>query len=144
MPNLKDASFRAFTTLHRSVFDMSKGRVMGKAAGMPVVKLTTTGRKTGARRDTMLTTPLQEGTKIMLVASMGGAPKHPAWYLNLRSNPQVTVTIGGERRDMVARTAGPEERADLWPRIIGAHPNYGGYQEKTSREIPVVVLEPAS
>lgn len=110
---------------------------------MPVVELTTTGRKSGQPRTTMLSSPYQEGDSIVLVASAGGNEHHPAWYLNLTADPNVKVAIGGKpAQRMKAETAGPEERARLWPIIVRDHANYGGYQRRASREIPVVVLTP--
>jgi deazaflavin-dependent oxidoreductase (nitroreductase family) len=92
----------------------------------------------------MLTSPLQEGTAFVVVASRGGDDHHPAWFLNLRDNPDVEVSVKGEpKRRMRARIANPEERARLWPRVTADHKNYAGYQTKTEREIPLVLLEPA-
>jgi deazaflavin-dependent oxidoreductase (nitroreductase family) len=144
MVNVRDAGFKAVTRLHRAIFDVSNGRVGGKASGMPVIRLTTTGRRSHQPRDTMLTAPIHDDNKFVLVASFGGADRHPLWYLNLRQDPSVTVTMNGCQRSMVARTAGEEERAELWREIVNAHKNYGAYQRKTDREIPVVILEPAS
>jgi deazaflavin-dependent oxidoreductase (nitroreductase family) len=141
--NIKRNLQRTATGLHRQVFDLSKGRLAGKAFGMPVVKLTTTGRKSGQPRDTMLTTPVHDESRIVLVASDGGAPHDPAWYLNLRHDPHVTVTLSGRTRTLVARTASDDEKAALWPQIVAAYPGYAGYQTKTDRNIPVVILEPA-
>ncbi len=141
--NLQRSAQRLFTGAHRQVFDLTKGRLAGKAFGMPVVKLTTKGRKSGQPRDTMLTTPLHDAGRIVLVASANGADQHPAWYLNLRRDPQVTATLEGRSRPMVARTASAEEKAELWPQIVAAYKGYAGYQTKTDRNIPVVILEPA-
>jgi deazaflavin-dependent oxidoreductase (nitroreductase family) len=141
--SFKDVYFKAFTDFHRAVFVASKGRVAGKLIGMPVVMLTTVGRKSGKIRHSMLTTPLELGESFVLVASFGGDDRHPAWFLNLRDHPNVEATIGGRTRKMVARVAAGDERADLWTRLTAAHVNYGGYQTKTDREIPVVVLDPA-
>lgn len=141
--NLKRDLQRAATGIHRGVFDVSKGRLAGKAFGMPVVKLTTTGRKSGQPRDTMLTSPIHDEGRIVVVASANGAPQHPAWYLNLCQDPHVTATLSGRARPMIARTAGDEEKAVLWPQIVAAYPGYAGYQAKTDRIIPVVILEPA-
>jgi deazaflavin-dependent oxidoreductase (nitroreductase family) len=137
-----DRSFRIYNSIHRAVFDLTRGRLAGKLAGMPVLKLTTTGRKTGKRRDTMLTSPLQDGDRVIVVASKGGDPRHPAWYLNLRDNPEVTVTMQGRTRAMTAHTAALEEKAELWPRIVASSKGYGDYQKRTDRDIPVVVLRP--
>jgi deazaflavin-dependent oxidoreductase (nitroreductase family) len=143
MANLRDASFKTVTRIHRAAFDASKGRLGGKVSGMPVVKLTTKGRKSHQPRDTMLTTPIHDDGKVVVVASAGGAARHPSWYVNLRDDPKVTITMGGERRSMLARTANPDEKAQLWPDIVKAYKGYAGYQEKTDRDIPVVILEPA-
>jgi deazaflavin-dependent oxidoreductase (nitroreductase family) len=139
----KDNLFRALTTVHRALFDASKGRVGGRAAGMPVLVLTTTGRTTGKLRHAMLTSPLQVGDDVMLVASYGGDDREPAWCRNLRAQPAVEITMQGKKRAMRAHIADPTERADLWPKITSAHANYAGYQRKTDREIPVVILRPA-
>jgi deazaflavin-dependent oxidoreductase (nitroreductase family) len=91
----------------------------------------------------MLTSPVQQGDDIILIASYGGGPKHPQWYLNLQANPEVEVTRNGKVTKMRARTAEPDERAALWPHVVAAYKGYAGYQEKTDREIPVVILSPA-
>ena len=138
-----DLSFKIFTRIHRAVFDLTKGRLGGRVGGMPVVKLTTTGRKTGKKRDTMLTSPVHDADRVILVASKGGAPKHPAWYLNLRDHPDVVITMQGKTRPMTAHTATAEEKTELWPKIVAGFKGYGGYQTKTDRDIPVVVLQPS-
>jgi deazaflavin-dependent oxidoreductase (nitroreductase family) len=137
----KDMLFKGFTDFHRSVFLASKGKVAGNLMGMPVVMLTTTGRKSGKIRHNMLATPLELGDSFVLVASYGGDDRHPTWYLNLAANPHVETTMRGRTRKMVARVATGDERADLWGRLTAAHSNYGSYQKKTDREIPVVVLD---
>jgi deazaflavin-dependent oxidoreductase (nitroreductase family) len=138
----KDQVFRAVTGLHKGVYNVSKGKVGGRGMGMPVVILTTTGRKSGQLRETMLTTPLIIGDKVTLIASFGGDDREPSWCLNIRKTAQVKLTMEGQTRDMLAHIADADERAQLWPQITSAHRNYAGYQTKTSREIPVVVLEP--
>ncbi len=92
----------------------------------------------------MLTTPIADGDRIVLVASKGGADRHPAWYLNLVADPDVEVTTSAGHRRMVARTADPDERAALWPRIVRRYSGYRRYQERTARVIPVVICEPAT
>jgi len=109
---------------------------------MPVVMLTTTGRRTGKRRSTMLTSPVSDDGRVVLVASYGGDPRHPAWFLNLREQPDVTLTMAGRERRMHARVASGDEKAALWPAIVAAYRGYGAYQRRTDRDIPVVVLEP--
>jgi deazaflavin-dependent oxidoreductase (nitroreductase family) len=138
----KDAIFKAVTRFHRMVFDVSKGKVTGKAGGMPVVKLTTIGCKSGQSRSTMLTSPLVEGDNVVLVASYGGDDRDPMWYSNLVANPDVEVVINGSTKSMRARVAEGDERTRLWENLTAKHANYAGYQRKTSRQIPVVVLEP--
>ena len=138
----KDVIAKAITTFHRFVFDISKGKVAGTTGGMPVVKLTTIGRKSGKPRTTMLTAPLEEDDKVVLVASYGGDDRDPMWFSNLVANPDVDVLIGGSQRKMHARVAEGDERTRLWEALTAEHANYAGYQRKTSRQIPVVVLEP--
>jgi deazaflavin-dependent oxidoreductase (nitroreductase family) len=138
----KDRVFRIATNLHRVTFRLSKGRIFGRAMGMPVVELGTIGRKSGKQRSTMLAVPIIEHDRLVLVASFAGDDRHPAWYGNLRANPRVRATIGGSTRTMIARTATEEERAQLWPRVIDTYDGYHRYQERTDRPIPVVILEP--
>jgi deazaflavin-dependent oxidoreductase (nitroreductase family) len=110
---------------------------------MPVIELTTVGRRSGQTRATMLTSPYQEGSTIVIVASRGGDDHHPAWYLNLRDHSEVTVSTGGKpAQRMRAEIAGPRDRDRLWPLITADHKNYDGYQRKTKREIPLVLLRP--
>ncbi|HEY2427936.1 MAG TPA: nitroreductase/quinone reductase family protein [Acidimicrobiales bacterium] len=139
-----DLSLKAMNAIHRGVLKLSGGRLGWEGMGMPVLELTTTGRKTGQPRTVMLTSPLQEGSTIVVVASRGGDDTHPGWFLNLRDNPDVMVALkGGAPQPMRARVASPEERARLWPRVTSDHKNYAGYQTKTKREIPLVLLEPS-
>ena len=97
----------------------------------------------GRRSHTKRTTPLlyiEDGDDLVIVASKGGSRKHPAWWLNLRDSPRTTVQVGGERRDVVAREAGGDERERLWQRLVEVWPDYDSYQARTSRQIPVIVL----
>ncbi|TQC45657.1 nitroreductase family deazaflavin-dependent oxidoreductase [Rhodococcus sp. WS4] len=109
--------------------------------GLPVCLLTTTGRKTGEPRISPLLF-LEDGDCIVLVASQGGLPKHPMWYLNLRANPEVTVQVKSRVRPMTAHVADPEERARLWPRLVDMYADFDNYQAWTDRTIPVVVCSP--
>lgn len=143
MPVVKDTIGRVGNLVHRSVFRATKGRLMGKFFGMPVVELFTTGRKSGLRRSTMLTSPVREGDSVVLVASWGGDDRHPTWYLNLRDNPDVEATFDGRTRKMRARTATPEEKERLWPKVTSQYKGYAGYQKRTDRDIPLVILDPA-
>ena len=108
--------------------------------GSTILLLTTTGRKTGEKSTTPLIYTL-DGDDPVIVASKGGAPEHPGWYRNLVKNPEVEVQIEGEKFRARARTAAGEERGRLWRQMNEMWPHYAEYQEKTDREIPVVVLE---
>lgn len=130
--------------VHRAILRLSLGKLGWRVAAMPVIELTTTGRKSGRPHTVMLTSPLQQGEAYLIVASRGGDDHHPAWLLNLRDHPGVEVKVGGgPRRPMRARIASAQERASLWPSIVAKYRNYGGYQARTEREIPLVFLEPA-
>ena len=109
--------------------------------GSPVLLLTTIGRKTGRRRTTPLLY-LENGENMVVVASNGGAPKHPTWWLNLEANPEATVEVGRRKLRVRAEKAGGEERRRLWTRLVEMYPAYEDYQKRTTREIPVVVLCP--
>jgi deazaflavin-dependent oxidoreductase (nitroreductase family) len=138
----KDAFYKVGTGIHRAVFNVSKGRIFGKAFGMPIVELVTTGRRSGKERSTMLAVPIVEGNRLVVVASFGGDDRHPEWYLNLQANPEVRATIAGSTRTMSARIATEEEKSELWPQITSVFEGYARYQERTERPIPVVILEP--
>ena len=140
-----DFQLKTMNTIHRVLLKVSFGRIGWSGAGMPVLELTTTGRKSGQPRSVMLTSPYQEGSTIVIVASRGGDDTHPAWFLNLRDNPAVEVTFkGAPKQRMKATVASAEERARLWPLVTNQYKNYANYQTKTEREIPLVLLEPAS
>lgn len=109
----------------------------------PALLITTRGRKSGLRRRTALIYG-KDGDNTVIVASRGGHPKHPAWYLNLVENPEVEVQVGAEKFKAVAHTATPEEKARLWALMTSVYPPYDSYQDKTTRVIPVVVLERTS
>jgi deazaflavin-dependent oxidoreductase (nitroreductase family) len=109
---------------------------------MPVVVVTNIGAKTGKVRKTPLMRVEHDG-RYAAVASLGGAPKNPVWYYNLKANPRVEVQDGQKRADMIAREITGAERAEWWERAVAAYPPYADYQERTSRRIPVFVLEPA-
>ena len=143
--NVKDLGARAVNVFHRTVFDLSGGRVFGSLSGMPVVELTTIGRKSGEPRTVMLTSPVKHEGNLVIVASYGGDDRHPAWFLNLQANHEVEVTAEGRsKQKMSARVATPVERAILWSQVTTTYKGYAGYQERTDREIPLVILEPNS
>jgi deazaflavin-dependent oxidoreductase (nitroreductase family) len=140
-----DLLFKTMNTIHRGALKLTGGRIGWRASGMVVLELTTTGRKSGQPRTVMLTSPLQQGDTVVIVASRGGDDRHPSWFLNLRENADVEVVVGGQpKKPMRARVASAEERAELWPQITSKHRNYAGYQTKTTREIPLVLLEPVA
>jgi deazaflavin-dependent oxidoreductase (nitroreductase family) len=129
--------------MHSRVYRLTGGRVGGQIGKVPVLLLTTIGRKSGEPR----TQPLaytHAGDGYAVIASKGGAPQHPFWYLNLRANPLAEVTVGRATRKVRARDAQGEERERLWRALADLYPGYDRYAQKTSRRIPVVVLEPAT
>jgi len=139
-----DLQMKAMNGVHRVALKVTGGRVGWKLLGMPVVELTTTGRKSGEPRTVMLTSPLQEGSTVVVVASRGGDDRPPAWLLNVEASGDVQVSMGGKAPEpWKARVATPEERTRMWPVIAEKHKNYAGYQTKTDREIPLVLLTPA-
>ncbi|MFN8121356.1 MAG: nitroreductase family deazaflavin-dependent oxidoreductase [Thermoleophilia bacterium] len=110
--------------------------------GVPTLLLTTRGHRSGVARRTALIYG-RHGDAYVVVASYGGSPEHPDWYVNLDADPEVVIQVGAERMAARARTAGPGERGGLWTLMTGIWPDYDAYQAKTEREIPVVVVEPA-
>jgi deazaflavin-dependent oxidoreductase (nitroreductase family) len=135
---------RIMSALNTWLFRASRGRLGARFfGGAPVLLLMTTGRKTGARRTAPLIY-LADGKDLVLVASKGGMSHHPLWYLNLEANPAVEVQIGDKTTAMRARRASLEEKAGLWPRLVAIYRDYDGYQARTDRDIPVVILSPCS
>lgn len=127
---------------HTALFRASGGRLGRRfLRGAPVGLLTTTGRKSGAAR-TLPLIYLEDGERIVLVASQGGAVRHPVWYLNLDANPDVEFQIAGESRKYRARTGTTEEKASYWPRLCAIYRDYDDYQRRTDRSIPIVLLDP--
>jgi deazaflavin-dependent oxidoreductase (nitroreductase family) len=137
-----DLTLKAMNAIHRGVLKVSGGRIGWNASTMPVLELTTTGRKSGLRRSVMLTSPMRDGTALVVVASRGGDDQPPAWFLNLQADPEVEVVLQGQpAQRMRARVATAEERARLWPQVVADHRNYADYQTKTTREIALVLLD---
>ncbi|MCV2393284.1 nitroreductase family deazaflavin-dependent oxidoreductase [Actinotalea sp. M2MS4P-6] len=135
----------AMNAAHRALIAVTFGRVGWRFGSTPALELTTTGRRTGEPRSTMLTAPLVLGDALVVVASRGGDDKHPAWLLNLRAHPEVTVTLEGRPPvTMHAREMTPAERAQHWPTITATHHQYAEYQRRTDRVIPLVLLEPVA
>lgn len=140
-----DLALKTMNVVHRVVLAASGGRLGWRAGGMPVLELTTRGRRSGQQRSVMLTSPVQEGDMLVLVASRGGDDESPAWLLNLTDDPDVEVRLGGgEPRAMRARIATTAERDQLWPQVVARYGGYGAYQRRTDREIPLVLLTPRS
>lgn len=134
--------WNAFTRLHVLVYRRSHGRVGASYRGAPVLLLNHVGRRSGQRRASPLLY-LPDGDDLVIVGSKGGSPRHPAWWVNLRASPTTTVEVPGEKREVTARQASPEEKARLWPRLVEMYADYEAYQRSTTRDIPVVMLSPA-
>ena len=135
------AILKLISKLNVLVYRLSGGRVMGKLKGSPICLVTMTGRKSG-RRITMplMYTPHQD--RVLIVASLGGAPQHPVWYHNLIANPNVTIQDGKRVRSMLVRQAAPQEKAELWPVCVASYPEFADYQARTGRDIPLMICEP--
>lgn len=129
--------------VHRWVYVRSNGLVGSRIGGMPVLLLTTTGRKTGRSHTTALQY-LPEGESYVVIASNAGEPRYPAWYLNVKARPEAVVQRGRRRMAVLAREVEGEERRRLWARALEVHPAYAVYQNRTTRCIPIVVLDPES
>jgi deazaflavin-dependent oxidoreductase (nitroreductase family) len=137
-----DRFMTTMTHAHRLLVKASGGRLGTTMGPSPVVELNTIGRSSGKRRSAMLAAPVVENGTYVLVASKGGDDRHPFWYTNLLAEPNVEITVDGVTHAMRARAATVEEKAELWPRVVSAYRGYAAYQEKTAREIPVVICEP--
>jgi deazaflavin-dependent oxidoreductase (nitroreductase family) len=135
------AILKLISKLNVLVYRLSGGRVMGKLKGSPICLVTMTGRKSG-RRITMplMYTPHQD--RVLIVASLGGAPQHPVWYHNIMANPDVVIQDGSRIRKMHARQASAAEKAELWPLCVASYPDFAAYQARTERDIPLMICEP--
>jgi deazaflavin-dependent oxidoreductase (nitroreductase family) len=136
-------STAAWARKQAETYERTDGTDAADLRGRPVIVLTSVGAKTGMLRKTALMRVEHEGT-YAVVASLGGAPKHPVWYFNLKANPHVELQDGPTRRDYLAREVSGDEKAVWWNRAVEVWPDYAKYQAKTDREIPVFVLEPIS
>lgn len=132
---------KTLNVAHKAMLTLSAGRLGWNTLGMTVLKVTTIGRKSGTPHTVMLTSPMKVGDAHVVIASRGGDDRHPAWYLNMLANPEVTVEMKDVTTTMVAGTASAEEKAKLWPQIVAAYRGYGRYQRRTERDIPVVFLK---
>jgi deazaflavin-dependent oxidoreductase (nitroreductase family) len=136
---------RRSTRVHVALYRRSGGRIGGHLPGWPEARILLVDH-TGARSGVKRTSPLmyrEDGDIVAVAASKAGQPTHPAWFHNLRANPQTTIQIGSEVRDVRARVASDEERVRLWPRFVAAYPGYDFYRRNAKgREIPIVIFEP--
>ena len=136
----RNALVELFWRIHPSLYRWSGGRIGGSMMGLPVLLLTTTGRKSGQPRTTALMY-LVRGKDYVVIASYLGEPRHPSWWLNLQAQPDASVQVGSETQRVKAREAEGEEREELWRAAVNKTADYEEYQARTSRRIPVVVLE---
>jgi F420H(2)-dependent quinone reductase len=128
--------------VHAGVYRATGGKLFGRMGKSPILLLNTVGRKTGRKR----TSPLlyvMDGEDFVIIASKGGAPTHPAWYLNLKANPDATVEVGDRKVRVRAEEVDSEEKVRLWQKMVEMYPTYDDYQRKTKREIPLLILRPA-
>lgn len=132
---------KTFTGMHAFFYRLTGGRAGSTMGGMKVLLLTTHGRKSGKSRTTPLTFFEQE-SGLLIVASNAGKPRHPAWYLNLKANPQVSVQIKDKSIPCTAEIVASGQRESLWKGVVSAAPAYSGYEKSTTREIPLVLLQP--
>jgi F420H(2)-dependent quinone reductase len=127
---------------HTLLYRTTRGVIGHHVPGAPpMLLLDHVGAKSGTKRTSPLAY-LADGDDVVIVASKGGYAKHPAWFHNLRANPDTTVQVGGSKRAVHAHVATSEERAELWPRIVALYDGFAAYQRKTDREIPLVILSP--
>lgn len=140
---IMDAVVKTMNVVHRAALKATGGRLGNRLLGMTAVELHTTGRKSGQRRSVMLTAPIYDPDRVVLIASKGGDDRHPDWYHNLVADPAVEITASGTTRSYRARVATPEEKAEMWPTIVSTYKGYASYQKRTERDIPVVICEPA-
>jgi deazaflavin-dependent oxidoreductase (nitroreductase family) len=129
------------TALHVWLFHRSRGHILGTMDGAPVCILYHRGARTGEPRQSPVI-PLLDGDRVVIVASIAGNPRHPAWYHNLKADPDVEIEVAGRRRPMRARLASAAEADELWPRLLEVWPAWEDYKRRTSRVFPVFVCEP--
>jgi deazaflavin-dependent oxidoreductase (nitroreductase family) len=136
--------WKLILSLMVSLYRMSGGRIGGKMGQTPVLLLTTTGRKSGKQR-TLPLIYIRDGDAYVITASAGGSPRHPGWFFNLRSNPQVTIQVQKTVLPATAEVASPEKRSELWPRLVHVSPGFAAYEKRAEgREIPMVLVRPTN
>lgn len=134
---------RFFMQTHVALYRRTGGAIGGMLAGRPMLLLMTIGRKSGQERATPISY-YPDGDRYILIASNGGAPRHPQWFFNLLANPQAKIQVQKKIIEVTAKQADPEERQRLWSLITEKYQNFADYQERITREIPVVILTPRS
>ena len=132
---------KLFSQMNASIYRMSGGRVMGNMGSSAICVVRMQGARSNKWRDVPLMF-VPNGDGVVLVASLGGAPKHPVWYHNLVAHPDIEVLVKDKTLKLRARLASAAEKAALWPRCVTAYPPYADYQKKTTRDIPVFICEP--
>ncbi len=137
--------FKAMLKVGMSVsvflYRLTGGGIGGKIQSLPVLLLTTTGRKSGKERTVPLGF-LRDGSSYVIIASYGGQPRNPAWFFNLESNPEATILVKKRQMEVKAETANPEKKRELWARLMEVSPGYANYQKRTTRDFPMVILHP--
>lgn len=142
-PAIMSRITRAFTASHVFLYRLTGGALLGGTKKLPILLLTTTGRKSGKSRTTPLFSTI-DGDRYVVIASNGGAGSLPNWWLNMRTGSPAQVEIGRKRLQVRAQVAEAEERTRLWSRMVASYPGYDKYQENTSYPIPVVILSPVA
>ena len=130
------------TIVHSGIYRATGGKLLGRMGQSPILLLNSVGRKSGKKRATPLLYVV-DGEGFVIIASKGGTPSHPAWYLNLKANPDATVEVGDRKVRVRAEEEGGEEKERLWQKMAEMYPTYDDYQKKTKREIPLLVLHPS-
>ncbi len=133
--------FKAMVSVGIFLYRLTGGGIGGRMQSLPVLLLTTTGRKSGKKRTVPLGF-LRDGSAYVIIASYAGQPRNPAWFLNLDSHPEATIQVKKRQMQVTAETANPEKKRELWARLMEVAPGYANYQKRTTRDIPVVILHP--
>jgi deazaflavin-dependent oxidoreductase (nitroreductase family) len=142
LPGPARLALKLGSAAHAGLYRATGGKLFGRMGKSPIMLLNTVGRKTGRKR----TSPLlyvMDGEDFVIIASKGGAPTHPAWYLNLKANPDATVEVGDRKVRVRAEEVDSDEKVHLWQKMVEMYPTYDDYQTKTKREIPLLILRPA-
>ncbi len=138
---MTNPAIKLFSQMNAAVYRMSGGKLMGSMASSPICVVRMQGARSNVWRDVPLMY-VPNGDGVLLVASLGGAPKHPVWYYNLVAHPDIEVLVKERTLKLRARIASAAEKAALWPKCVAAYPAYADYQKKTTRDIPLFICEP--